>query len=219
MTFPTFPSFQAIGTAVTATITAYNSATGDFSFTVSGTAYNANWMTDVIVNAINTIGRTAGSQGRLNLRTAKANTLRLAGWVSAGTNCQGVDYASYTQRNATVRNVNGTNVTLDIGGRNYVVDWSNPAHVWTGAETTILPSVGSTGVARIGDGYGQSAGLGGADKWPATLRLSGLVQVRVLCLGAAREVALLDAAGAAVLDSRQALATWRLRTPWKGRDR
>jgi hypothetical protein len=210
MAYPTIPSYQVIGVAVTATITAYNSGTGDFSFTVSGTGYSANWPSDVIVNAINTIGRTVGSQGRLNLRVAKANTLRLTGWQSAGSSYSGVDYASYTQRSATVRTVSGNNVTIDIGGHNYVVDWSNSSEAWTGAETTITPVVGSAGVLRMGDAFGQSQGLGGNDKWPATLRLSGHVDVRVLRVGGLREVAVLDAAGAPVLDSRQAVATWQL---------
>lgn len=210
MPYLTFPAYSQIGVAVTATISAFNGGTGDFSFTVGANAYNANWNTDVLANLINTIGRSVGSHGRLNLRAAKAANLRLSGWQSAGSNYGGTDYATYTAFNATVRAVNGTTVTLVINATDYQVDWSNPASVWTGAETTIVPNVGSAGTVRIGDAFGRSQGLGAQGKWPDNLRGSSMVDMHVKRVGEGSDVVVLDAGGAPVVDSRGQVVTWRL---------
>ncbi len=217
MPFPTLPLFQVLGVAVSATITAYDNATGNFTFTVSGVAYNANWNTDVLANAINTIGRGVGASGRLNLRPAKATALHLVGWESAGSNYGGTDFQTYTAYNVTVRAVNGRTLTLTVGGANVTVDWTNPGEIWTGAETTITPNVGSVGTARIGDAVGRAQGIGGGDKWPATLGIAG-TRVRVVRAGAAGRVAVLDAAGDCVRDGRGRIATWQLPAELSGFD-
>ena len=212
MSFPSYPNFQVIGVALQAHITVYNSGTGDFTFTSGTSSYTANWNTDVIANVINTISRSAGATGRLNLTAAKAASLRLTGWQSAGSNVGGTDYASYTSLSATVRGVSGNNVTLSIGGVNRTVDWRNPSHVWTGAETTITPVVNSTGAVRIGDAHGRSNGMisGGGDKWPLSLRLRAAAEVRVQVVDADRRVVVLDAQGLPIEDQRGNVMTWRL---------
>lgn len=211
MSFPTLPLFQGIGVAMQATITAYNSSTTDFSFTTAGTSYNANWNVDVLANAINTIGHTVGSNGRLNLTAAKARNLGLTGWQSVGSNYGGTDYQTYTAYNATVRSISGNNIGLTIGTKTVTVDWTNPAHVWTGSETTLRPTaVGNVGVVRIGDAFGRSTSLGGPDKWPISLLRAAVAEVRVRRVGAIGEVVVLDRAGAPVVDSRGQAVTWRL---------
>ncbi len=218
MSFPTLPGFQTIGVAVQATITAYNATTTDFSFTVGGTGYSATWSTDVVANVINTISRTVGSNGRLNLRAAKASGLRLTGTQSAGSNYGGTDFQTYSAYGATVRSVSGNNVTLNVGGKDVTVDWTNPGEIWTGAETTITPSLGSSGTARIGDAFGRSQGLGGPDKWPATLTRGALAHVRVLCAGPMGHVHALDSSDLPVRDSRGNVGTWQLPASVQGFD-
>ena len=213
MTYPILPAYQAIGVAVHATITAFDTSTGAFSFTVAGVSYPANWNTDVLANAITTIGRAVGSVGRLNLKAAKAATLRITGVQSVGSSYGGTDYSSYTSFNATVRLANGNAVTLTINGNPYAVDWGNPAHVWKDTpETTITPNVGSIGTVRLGDALGRSDGLisGGGDKWPATLRRNGMADLRVLRAGPDGEVCVLGADDVPVHDSRGTVAIWRL---------
>ncbi len=210
MAFPTYPGYVVLGVAVPATITAYNAATTDFTFTSGGTAYNANWNAHVLANQINTIGRVVGSSGRLNLTLAKATVLRLSGDRSAGANCGGTDYHTYSRYTATVRSVSGTSVVLTIGGHNYTVDWANPAVIWTGAETTITPTTGSTGTVRIGDGFGRTAGLGGPDKWPDYLARGAYTALRVMRVGTSGEVVVLDKRDAPIVDSRGSVVTWQL---------
>ncbi len=210
MSFPTLPAFQGIGVAMQATITAYNNTTTDFSFTVAGTAYSATWNTDVVANAINTIGHTVGSNGRLNLTSAKARGLGLSGWQSVGSNYGGTDYQTYSAYNATVRSVSGNNIGLTIGTKNVTVDWSNPADVWTGSETTLRPTLGNAGTVRLGDAFGRSQSLGGPDKWPISLLRSAAAEVRVRCVGSLGQVVVLDRCDAPIVDSRGQVVTWLL---------
>ena len=214
MAYATLPAFTEIGVAVQATLVSYNATTTAFRFTVGTTQYAGTWNTDVIDNAIGTLPRTVGSSGRLNLRAAKAAALHLSGVRSVGANYGGTDFSSYTLFSASVRTVSGNTVKLTIGGADYTIDWGNPAHIWLGAETSIVKVVGSAGNVRLGDAYNRSVGLlaGGGDKWPAVYGREGFGPLRVQV--AARDgdsaVRVLADDGSAVRDARGRPMAWAL---------